>query len=294
MASPVDHGLVKRLRQEVGDRLAEQRRADQASRPAADDRRGRAPVRARPGGPGPRGPRTGRDHLRAHSSQRHGGGGARGRRARRALRRRPSAAAARRSRDREHRHQRLRPGVPRLRRRPGGRGRAGRRQRRGAHRAHPGARCLLRPVLAALRHREPAAGPAPARRFAALGGHGRHPAPRPVDPPCAPGQGVPARSGEQRHGAAGARRLPAGCRHGAQEHHDRRVHQRREDHAAARARQRDPRPRAADHRGARAGAGPGPVPRAAPERGRVRGAAAELRGPRRGVDGRAGAPAACA
>jgi Flp pilus assembly CpaF family ATPase len=32
MASPVDHGLVKRLRQEVGDRLAEQRRADQASR----------------------------------------------------------------------------------------------------------------------------------------------------------------------------------------------------------------------------------------------------------------------
>ncbi|MEY9905324.1 pilus assembly protein CpaF [Catenulispora sp. MAP12-49] len=29
---PIDHGLVKRLRQEVGDRLAEQRRADQASR----------------------------------------------------------------------------------------------------------------------------------------------------------------------------------------------------------------------------------------------------------------------
>jgi len=32
MASPIDHGLVKRLRQDVGDRLAEQRRADQASR----------------------------------------------------------------------------------------------------------------------------------------------------------------------------------------------------------------------------------------------------------------------
>ncbi|MBS2535799.1 CpaF family protein [Catenulispora sp. NF23] len=31
MASPVDHGLVKRLRQDVGDRLADQRRADQAS-----------------------------------------------------------------------------------------------------------------------------------------------------------------------------------------------------------------------------------------------------------------------
>ena len=63
--------------------------------------------------------------------------------------------------------------------------------RRGAGRADPDPRRLLRPVLAAVRHRQPAARPAAARRLPALGGHGRHPPPVDLHPPRPARQGLP-------------------------------------------------------------------------------------------------------
>ena len=78
----------------------------------------------------------------------------------------------------------------------------------------------------------------------------------------------------------------------AEEPHDRRGHERGQDHAAAGDRERDPARRAADHGGAGARARHRPFPRPAPERARVRGAAAQLRGPGRDLHGRAGPPLA--
>ncbi|MFD2355658.1 hypothetical protein ACFSTC_49890 [Nonomuraea ferruginea] len=54
----IDHALVKRFRQEVGDRLAHQRRLDQANGMPPDDRGGRAPVRPRADLPGAGGARA--------------------------------------------------------------------------------------------------------------------------------------------------------------------------------------------------------------------------------------------
>ena len=146
------------------------------------------------------------------------------------------------------------------------------------------------PVQPAVRHRQPATGPAPAGRLPAVRGDGRDPAPGDLHPAGPDGQGVPGRPGRQRHDQPGRRLVPRRRGRGAEEHHDRRGHQRRQDHAAARAGQPDPGRGAAHHRGARPGAGPGSLPRAAPQRGRVRGAAAEHGGPGRHHPGRAGPP----
>ena len=248
----------------------------------------RCPARTSGSSPGRSSPRPSRSTPAPRSTvgpdpaQRPGGGGARRRRPRRALRRRPAAAAARRPGGREHRHQRLRPGLRRLRRRPGGAGRAGRRDRRGADRADPGARRLLRPVQPAVRHRQPAARPAAAGRLPAVGGHGRDAGGR----RCRSGGPGWARSSWPTWSAT------ARCARGSPRSSPRPSAARKnimiagatnagQDHAAAGAGQRDPAARAADHRRARAGARPRPVPRPAPERGGVRGAAAQLRGPGR-------------
>ena len=263
----VDHSLVKRLRQEVGDRLAEQRRLDAANGIAADDLRGRAAVRPRAHRPGPGGVRARRDQRGPPPAQRRGGGAARRGRARRAVRRRPAPAAARGPRDRERRHQRLRPGLHRLRRRPRGHGRAGRRVRRGAGRADPDPGGLQRAVQPPVR-----LPPTPSSTCGCPTGHGcRRSWTSPYGPRCRSGARGSARSSWPTWSAT-ARSAPEvglflrGGRGRAQEHHDRGGDQRREDHAAAGDRQRDPADRAAHHRRARAGAGPRPVPRAAPQR----------------------------
>ena len=159
---------------------------------------------------------------------------------------------------------------------------AGRRDRRGADRARAGARRLLVDHQPSVRHRQPAARPAPARRQPAVGGDGRVPAAVAVDPPraasTAPVLDMLVANGSM---STGARRLPVGGGRRPQEHHDRGRHQRREDHAAARAGQRDSAAGAADHRRAGAGAGARRVRGPAPQRRRVRGAAAQLRGPGR-------------
>ena len=86
--------MVKRLRSQVGDRLAEQRRLDGASgvppMSAEDERQfARALIVAGPGGSRPRG-----DHRGPGPAQRPGGGRARRRHPRRAVRRRQAAAPA--------------------------------------------------------------------------------------------------------------------------------------------------------------------------------------------------------
>ena len=77
---------------------------------------------------------------------------------------------------------------------------AGRRDRRGAGRAGPDARRLLGADQPAVRHRQPAARPAAAGRLPALGGHGRVAAARRCLDPAGPAaQGLPVRPGRQRH-----------------------------------------------------------------------------------------------
>ncbi len=290
----MDHGLVKRLRSEVGDRLAAQRRLDATSgAPAmsAEDERqfARALIAQALEGHARAEITAGRAPLTAQEEEELATGDPR-----RAVRRRAAAAAAGGRADREHRHQRLRPGIPRLRRRPGGHGRAGGRQRRGTGRADPGARRLLGAVQPPVRHRPPAAGPAAARRLPAVRGDGRDAAARDLHQAGPAWQGVPRRPGWQRDPAARARGLPDG-RHGRQEeHHDRRGDQRGEDHLAAGDRgQPDPGGRAPRHRGARARTRHRPFPRAAPQRGRPGGTAAQLRGGGRHLHGRAWSAARC-
>ncbi len=203
---------------------------------------------------------------------------------------RPGSGPSRLDRLREHRHQRLRPCLHRLRRRQRGPGRAGRGERRGADRAHPGAGRLLRPVQPSVRHRQPAAGPAAAGRVPAVRGDGRDAAARDLHPARPDGQGLPRRPHRQRHDHHRDRPVPARRRRRAQEHHDRRGDQRGEDDAAAGAGQPDPGRGTADHGGARARARPRPLPRAASERGGVRGTAAEQRGPGRDHHGGPGPP----
>ena len=70
---------------------------------------------------------------------------------------------------------------------------------------------------------------------------------------------------------------------------DRRRHERWEDHLPARPGQRDPARGAPHHRRARSGAGPGRVRGPAPQRRRLRGAPAQLRGLRRDLHGGPGA-----
>ena len=128
------------------------------------------------------------------------------------------------TRGREHRHQRLRQGLRRLRRRPRGARRAGRRERRRAGRADPDARRLLRPDQPAVRHRQPAARPAAARRLPAVRGHGRVPAAVAVDPAGPAVRGSPSTcwwtTARCRPDAGG---VPVRRGPGPQEHHDRRA-----------------------------------------------------------------------
>ena len=160
--------------------------------------------------------------------ERGGRGAARRRRPRRAVRGGPAPAAARGPRDREHRHQRLRPGLRRLRGRPRGPGRAGRRDRRGTGRADPGAGGLLRAVPPPVRHRQPPARPAAARRLPAVGGDGRHAAARAVHPagPAWARSSWPTSWATARSPPRSARSCAAAVAR-PEEHHDRRGDQRR-------------------------------------------------------------------
>ena len=181
--------------------------------PAGHVHRGRAPVRAVADRPGPRGPRPQPRSATGKVPPTAGGGGGRRRRdPRRALRRRPAPAAAGGPRGREHRHQRLRPGLRRLRRRPRGDGRAGRRDRRGAGRADPDPRRLLglssRPFDSANPQLDLRL-PDGSRLSAVMDVCAR---PEPVDPAGTAGQGLPRRPRRQRDHDRRARRRSSGPR----------------------------------------------------------------------------------
>ena len=200
----MDQLLVRRLREEVAELLARQRREDAANGLPPMTGRGRAAVRPRRHRPGARGATPARRSPPAarrptpEEEEALAAG-----HPRRAVRRRPAAAAARRPRGREHRHQRLRPGLRRLRRRP--RGACGEPvaesddelveliQILGAYSG-----LSSRPV----RHRQPAARPAAARRLPAVRGDGRLPAAVGVDPPGPAVARSPGRPGRQRHADA--------------------------------------------------------------------------------------------
>ena len=287
----MDQQLLRDLRKEVAESLSAPAPRGRRQRPADDDAprtSASSPARSSPAcsrvTPPARSPPAARRRRSTEESRARRG------HPRRAVRRRPAPAAARRPRGREHRHQRLRQRLRRLRQRRGEAVPAGRRERRGAGRAGPGARRLLVDHQPPLRHRQPAARPAPARRQPPVRRDGRVPAAVAVDPSCAHPAGQPRHARRERLDEPRGRRLPVRGRRGPQEHHDRGRHQRRQDDAAARARQRDPARRAADHRRARPRARARRVRGPAPQRGRVRGAAAQLRGPGRDPHERAGAP----
>ncbi len=290
--SAMDQQLVRSLREEVAEVLARQRREDAANGLPAMTCRGRAAVRPCRGQPGPRRLRPRRGHRRPQAAHPRGGAAPRRGHPRRPVRRRPPAAAARR------------PEVENIDINGCDNvfiGYADGREERGAPVADNDDELVeLVQVLGA---------------YSGLTSRPFDTANPQLDIRLPDGSRLSAVMGVCQRPSlsirrarisrasldmlvdygldlARAGRLPLGGRAGAQEHHDRRRDQRRQDHAAAGAGQRDRPGRAAGHRRAGARARARRVRGPAPQRRRLRGAAAQLRGPRRDPHGRAGAPLA--